>query len=115
MAGNRGINRLARALDARMKAVAASPDALELGTIQYDMSLKLDTFGVTIPQGHYLVCRSLTLQDPMVQTSQAGDPAHTHDVPVPPQLTPLKPGDRVLVAWVNQGTDPVVVDVVVST
>ncbi|MCL6597933.1 MAG: hypothetical protein K6T81_04265 [Alicyclobacillus macrosporangiidus] len=110
MKGNKGVNRLARALDARMQAVSSSPDELELGTIQSDMSLKLDGFGAPIPQGHYLVCRSLTLPDPMAVTSPGGE-----NVPRPAQLAPLKPGDRVLVAWVNQGTDPVVIDVVVSS
>lgn len=113
--GNKGVNRLARALDKRMQTMSASLDELELGTIQSDMSLKLDGFAAPIPKGHYLVCRSLTLPDPMAVTSPAGTGPHTHNVPLPSQLAPLKSGDRVLVAWVNQGTDPVVIDVVVSS
>lgn len=39
--------------------------------------------------------------------------AHQHDVVRPLELTPLQPGDRVLVAWVNDGVDAIVLDVVV--
>lgn len=120
-----GINRLARVLDSRMTQRLQRPDVLELGTIQSDMSLKLDRFPIPIPKEDYLVCRTLTLPDPLTETDggwndeEFTDPfepevQHWHKIKRPPELAPLKPGDRVLVAWVNNGTDPVVIDVVVK-
>lgn len=113
---NSGTSKLAQVIAERITSQTARPDALELGMIQDDMSLKLDRFAVPVPQGEYLVCRSLTLSDPMVTTNEVtvGDyGTHSHNVPRPEQLAPLAPGDRVLVAWVNGGIDPVVIDVVV--
>jgi len=118
MLANSGVSKLAQVIAERITTQTQRPDALELGTIQQDMSLKLDRFTVPIPKGDYLICRSLTLPDPMATTTEAvvGDHgAHSHDVPRPKQLDPLAPGDRVLVAWVNDGTDPVIIDVVVSS
>jgi len=114
---NRGASKLAQVIAERIASQTQQPDALELGTIQDDMSLKLDRFAVPVPKGEYLVCRSLKLSDPMTITTEAivGDHGtHTHDVLRPAQLAPLTPGDRVLVAWVNGGIDPVIIDVVVS-
>ncbi len=115
MRGNAGANRLARAIQRRIVESLHGPDALELATVQGDLSLLFDRFSTPIPRGDYLVCRSLTLQDPMATTDEAGTETHTHTVPRPAELAPLVAGDRVLVAWVNDGTDPVVLDVVVST
>jgi len=115
---NTGASKLAQVIAERIASQTKQPDTLELGTIQADMSLKLDRFVVPIPQGDYLICRSLTLPDPMAITTEAavGDHGtHTHSVPRPDQLAPLSPGDRVLVAWVNDGIDPIVIDVVVSS
>lgn len=82
---------------------------MELGTIQSDMGLKCDHFGPVIPKGAYDIARSLTLPDPMTTTSDG------YSVARPAQLAPLKSGDRVLVAWINDATIPVVIDVVVSS
>lgn len=82
-----GVNKLAQVIAERIARQTQRPDALELGTIQSDMSLKLDRFAIPIPKGEYLVCQRLT----------------------------FTPGNRVLVAWVNNGTDPVIIDVVVSS
>lgn len=86
MRGNGSANLLARVIAERIRQQTAAPDANELGTIQPDLSLKLDRFQVPILEGAYLVCRGI-------------DP-------------PLADGDRVLVAWVNGGSDPVVVGVI---
>jgi hypothetical protein len=83
-ANNRGINRLARALDARMAKHAAHPDMMELGTIQSDGKLLADSYSVAMSD--YLTCDGYT-------------PA---------------PGDRVLISWINQGRDVVVIDKVVG-
>ena len=111
---NSGVSKLAQVIAERIAGQTSWPDVLELGTIQADMSLKTDHFERPIPKGEYLVSRSLTLLDPMTHTTVAGQDAHIHTVIRPEQLSPLKPGDRVLVAWVNGGIDPVVIDVVVS-
>jgi len=135
-----GTSKLAQVIAARITTQTKKPDALELGTIQANMSLLLDRFPAPIPRGEYLICRSLTLSDPMTitptgqgnhphgpsggHTQAAGDGVHTHpntegahrhDIPVPQQLSALKAGDRVLVAWTNSGLDPVIIDVVVSS
>lgn len=94
MKGNRGINLLAQVISGRIAEQTRGSDELELGTIRPDAGLLLDRFPVPIPKGSYLVGRRLT---------------------EPETLSPLQAGDRVLVAWVNGGTDPVIVDVVVST
>lgn len=86
---NSGAAKLAKVIAERINTQTAKPDALELGTIKSDLSLKLDRFAVPIPKGEYLITRRLE--------------------------TSLKPGDRILVAWVNNGIDPVVVDEVVSS
>lgn len=62
-------------------------DALELGTLQADGSLKIDRFARAIPQGQFLRCRTVEL---------------------------LEPGKRVLVGWTNGGVDPVVLDEVIT-
>lgn len=140
MRGNAGASRLAGVLQRLIAEGAARADIIELGTIQDDMSLLPDRFQVPIPKGEYLVARHLTLQDPMTQTAAgqgthphgpsgahaqySGDGvhshpdtegAHVHDVNRPAELAPLAPGDRVLIAWANDGTDPVVIDVVLSS
>ncbi|WP_213997064.1 hypothetical protein [Tepidanaerobacter syntrophicus] len=134
-----GISKLAQVIADRIAAQTERHDELELGTIQDDMSLKLDKFNIPIPKSEYLICRSLTLKNPMTKTvegqgthphgpsgehtQEGGSGAHTHpetegahvhDVICPPELKALKAGDRVLVAWVNGGVDPVIIDVVVN-
>lgn len=104
-----GLSRLALVLETRMSQHAKNPVIVELGTIQSDMGLKCDHFNVTIPKGSYEVCRSLTLPDPMTTTSDGSN------VTRPTQFAPLKSDDRVLVVWLNEGTVPVIIDVVVST
>lgn len=135
-----GTTKLAQVIAIRITTQTQRPDALELGTIQASMALLIDRFPIPIPRGEYLVCRGLTLSDPMTSTpagqgnhphgpsgghtQQAGDGVHAHPgtegthqhaVPVPAQLAALKPGDRVLVAWTNSGIDPVIIDVVVTS
>ena len=132
---NSGASKLAQVIAERIDSQTARPDALELGTIQGDMSLKLDRFAVPIPQGEYLISEwtvKLILQsDFIIDGNQNGlkdslNGAVTGDATFNFQPTiidnvkiefkpELKPGDRVLVAWVNDHTDPVVVSKVVSS
>jgi hypothetical protein len=88
---NAGVSRLASVFDSHVRERTQKSDPLELGVIQQDMSLLLDRFPHPIPQDDYLLGRVLAL----------------------PGTPPLAPGDRVLVAWVNGGSDPVIIDVVV--
>ena len=136
---NSGASKLAQVIAERISTQTARPDALELGTIQSDMSLKIDRFAVPIPRGEYLIAdwtAKLTL--PAFSLVGKGEsPVEDDGTPDPPtswteqtrwdwkprevdevkiELKPdLKPGDRVLIAWVNNNTDPVVLSKVVSS
>jgi len=131
---NSGASKLAQVIAERISSQTARPDALELGTIQSDMSLKIDRFAVPIPQGEYLISEwtaKLSLPAFSIGGSQAGlldsmngdvtgnatfnfQPAVIDNVKI--EVKPdLKPGDRVLVAWVNNHTDPIVISKVVSS
>lgn len=147
---NSGASKLAQVIAERISSQTARPDALELGIIQPDMSLKIDRFAVPIPQGEYLISEwtaklilpafsllgvetcmeagGLVTTAPSVDSSGSPlpgsvtkglaqysfNPAEINKVAI--EIKPeLKPGDRVLVAWVNDGTDPVVVSKVVSS
>ncbi|WP_148222341.1 hypothetical protein [Caldicellulosiruptor hydrothermalis] len=131
---NSGASKLAQVLIERIATQTQKADVLELGTIQSDMSLKLDRFSVPIPQGEYLVAEWLVkLEIPFFEAkatqtglkdSTGGDvtgeanfsfqPANIDKVKLNFKAD-LKAGDRVLVAWVNDNTDPVVICKVVSS
>lgn len=128
MKGNPGVNRLARTLQSRMTEIGTSQPVMELGTIMSDGSLVTDRFPVPIPAGEYMVCRNLTSSIPLVKISigsamvgEHGAHQHTATVSSPTVQDQLnekmlvKSGDRVLVIWVNNGVDPVVMDVVMSS
>lgn len=145
-----GTSELAQVIAERITTQTRRPDALELGTIQGDMSLKLDRFAVPIPKGEYLIAEStVKVHFPAfsliaTETCMEGDGKVTLGASVDAEGSPLpgsktrgltkysflpeqvrdvrleikpelRPGDRVLVAWVNDGTDPVVVSKVVSS
>ena len=131
---NSGANKLAQVIAERISTQTARPDTLELGTIQGDMGLKIDRFAVPIPKGEYLIAEwtaKLWLPAFIIDGNQNGlkdslngavtgdatfyfRPTIIDDVKI--EVKPdLKPGDRVLVAWVNDGTDPVVVSKVVNS
>lgn len=108
---------LQKRIDANIKKRASNP-WLELGTIQSNMSLKVDSLPGNI--NSYMVARHLTLE-PTITTETDGEHshpeeptsgAHQHTITLPEQLYKLQAGDRVLVAWV--GNVPVVVEVVVD-
>ena len=119
--GHPGTSKLASVLSQRMKRENESPLLLDFGEIQANGSLVTNTFPVPIPKGDYSVCRLVNgytlaksnyswkghLQnDKHIHSSPSGVPGHSHDVPMPK----LKPGDRVLVAWVQN--EAVVVDII---
>lgn len=72
---NSGISRLALTLSRRMKQENESDEIIDFGKIQKNMSLVTDAFPVPIAKGEYLVL------------------SHGEER--------VKPGDRVLVAWVG--------------
>lgn len=133
-----GYSKLAGVLHGRMQQTAAKPPALDFGQIQSDYSLTTNIYPVTIPASDYLVCRCAAHKEAILTTTQTGqgqhphgpsgahaghstgdgthshpatEGAHVHDVLRPDSMRAVKPGDRVLVAWV--GNDAVVIDVVV--
>lgn len=112
--GNPGTNQLANVLATRMKDENNSPFSLDFGEIGADGSLTTNTFPVSIPKGAYSVLRQLTLGAVgawLTDTSEAD--GHRHMVPIPGLMRSIGPGDRVLVAWVNN--EAVVIDIVKKT
>jgi len=119
-----GANKLANVLNSRINSKARKLQddlTLDFGVIQGDYSLLTNTYPVKIPKSDYLVCRQLTLGDTgEVLTKNgtrgehgghiSGTGAHDHTVIIPEKMRKLKPGDRVLVAWIQ--SDPVVIDLV---
>ncbi|NCC67076.1 MAG: hypothetical protein EOM14_02610 [Clostridia bacterium] len=134
--GNPGVNKLGLVLQERMKTCGESSLLLDFGAIQTDMSLLTNTFPIPIPKTDYTVCRQLTLgatgealtatavggkhshgpSGEHAQESGTGSHSHTdegehgHSVLIPEKMRKLKPGDRVLVAWVQN--EAVVVDII---
>ena len=126
----RGVSKLGDVLSRRMRAInGMTPLSLDFGVIQDDYSLKTNTFAKPIPKSDYSVCRQLTLGptgDWLTEThvkingehrhsgcsvgSGHSDGAHDHDIKIPEKMRSIKPGDRVLVAWVQN--EAVVVDIV---
>lgn len=119
-----GANKLARTIQERMQAMNIKPPILDFGTIQGDMSLLTNNFPLPIPQSDYMICRTVALgkvndvlyktreTEPRSKVDFEGTPNtnHFHDVLIGDKMRWLKPGDRVLVAWV--GDDPCVVDLI---
>lgn len=114
--GHPGTSKLASVLSQRMKSENESPLVLDFGEIQANYSLITNTFPVPIPKGDYSVCRhvgslSFTISEGgheghEEQTPQFHTGVHVHTVRPPS----IKPGDRVLVAWVQ--SEAVVVDII---
>lgn len=125
---------LASRMNSTARAVSGVP--LELGTINGDMSLKVDSLNGNISPNEYLVVLHLTHENyftynelnssskaPHVHaggthSQEIGSGYHTHssdglhDHRLPSVFRGLKPGDRVLVAWA--GVEPVIVEIVVE-
>ena len=107
--GNEGINKLAGVIQSRMHSMNNKPQVLDFGNLQSDMSLVTNRFPQPIPQSDYMVCRQLTLgpiDEPLTHTINSVEKT----VLVPEKMRSVKPGDRVLVAWV--GDDVCVIDII---
>lgn len=111
--GNPGISKLAKVISGRSSQYAEdirNDLTLDFGRIQADKSLLTNSFPIAIPKGEYSILRhvgGMTLNTTTVGVGDHG--SHRHTVTIPK----LKPGDHVLVAWVNK--EPVVLDVVQSS
>lgn len=108
--GNPGISNLCRVISRRAQAVAGKADRdliIDFGVIKKDYSLLTNTFPIAIPRGDYHVCRTVAGLEVTGGTHSghvSGSGSHKHVLPK------IKPGDRVLVAWVQN--EAVVIDVV---
>ena len=104
-----------------MKTIANKPPVLDIGIINSDFSLSINTFAKPIPIENYSVCRQL-LYDPNIPLTKTyvdgghdhkGEVSwetHYHEVRLPPKMRRLLPGDKVLVAII--GNEFVVVDMI---
>ncbi len=119
--GNPGTSKLAAILSQRMQKENESPLVLDFGGIQANGSLVTNTFPVPIPKGDYSICRQLTLgltgkkltntqKDGEHEGHTSGSGIHTHEVLIPETMRSVQPGDRVLVAWVQN--EAVVIDII---
>ena len=121
--GNPGMNKMANVLGGFMSKVADKPLVLDFGIINGDYSLTTNHFPQPIPKEHYSVCRAVTYDPGVPLTQTYVDGSHTHPTDPPPETgehshfvrLPKKmywicPGDRVLVAWVEN--EAVVIDIV---
>lgn len=100
--GNAGVSKLAAVLDARMKEHNPKELLLDFGEILDGYQLRTNTFPVSIDPGNYMVCRSLTLGDTGGYLAKVTTPEGNGQAYIPEKLRKLKPGDHVLVAWVQQ-------------
>lgn len=119
--GSPGSSALAAVLGNMAEKKSEKPLVLDFGVIQSDYSLKTNTFGPPIPHGDYSVCRCVTYDPgvPLTQTYCDGahsqpdagfGGAHVHQVELPVKMYWIRPGDRVLIAWVDN--EAVVIDIV---
>lgn len=111
--GKSGMQKLAKVLDARMGEHSEGGFSFDFGVIKKDYSLVSNTFPVPIPKKDYSVCRLLANLTVSVSGGthgghSSGSGQHSHSISMPK----LKPGDRVLLVWVEG--EPVVIDVVVK-
>ena len=122
-----GANQLTNTITGMMKGIADKPPQIDIGIINSDYSLTTNSFKRPIPKTQYSVCRQL-LYDPKVpltETYEDGDHvhscggpcdwpapsgAHVHQVKLPPKMRWLKPGDKVLVAIIQN--EFVVIDII---
>lgn len=133
-----GITSLAQTMIDRIAMQTAKPDALELAVVQPGLGLRIDRYTQMIPKGDYLIAdwtAKVTLP-PFSLIGSGEAPVTTDGTPIPPtswtqqtrwdwhtrevvdvqiEIKPeLQAGDRVLIAWVNDNKDPIVLCKVVT-
>lgn len=119
--GSPGASKLTATLVSMFDQKGDKPLVLDFGIILGDYSLKTNTFPPPIPKSDYSVCRAITY-DPGVPLTQTycdgahGHPdagfagSHVHNVRLPEKMYWIRPGDKVLVAWVQD--EACVIDIV---
>lgn len=86
----------------------------ELGLIQADLSLQVDSLKEAIPPGEYLLSLSLTgLVGEALRTASASTASGQHQHRLPDTLRGIRSGDRVLVIWV--GNQPIVIAILAAS
>lgn len=108
--GNRGISRLASVLDSRSQEHSEFPLCLDFAEVREDYSLLPNTFGIPIPPSGYSVCRQLMIGNAGSEFCGVNAGGYVGSAYLPESMRKLKPGDRVLIAWVQD--EPVVIDIV---
>lgn len=126
-----GTNQLTNVLHGMMGGIAkdAAAPQIDIGKINSDYSLVTNSFPRPIPQKEWSVCRSL-LYDPRVPLTETfcdgahrhlcGGPCpwpcdsgeHVHQVKLPKKMYWLRPGQKVLVAIVQN--EFIVIDIIYS-
>lgn len=122
-----GANQLTNTLTGMMNQIADKPPTMDIGIINSDYSLTTNSFPCPIPKTQYSVCRSLLYNPkvPLTETYQDGahvhscggpcewpspSGAHVHEVKLPLKMRWLQPGDKVLVAIIQN--EFVVIDII---
>lgn len=129
---SKNMQRLGTGLAARMKKTASAsvPVTAELGTINQDMSLSVDSLKTPIPKGDYMV--NIIYSGTVYKTAESshthdggthgghesgsGSHAHSggvHSHELPAVFRALRPRDRVLVIWCR--FEPVVVSIITKS
>lgn len=108
---NPGTSKFAGILTSRIRESENSSLILDFAVINSDYSLLTNTFPIPVPKSDYTVCRGLTFgaAGAVLGTTKESE-GHSHEIGVPEKLNSMKPGDRVLIAWV--GNEAVVIDVI---
>lgn len=105
---------LGELLGAQMQRIQAAGEAkiVEFGTIQDDLSLRVDSLKDDIPKGEYLLNLPLTgLTGDFLVSSVDGTHPHSHTLSAP--LREIRSSDRVLVLWI--GNQPVVLAILATS
>ena len=129
---SKNLQRLGSGLASRMKktANASVPVTTELGTINQNLSLSVDSLNTPIPKGDYMVNIIFSANGYSTTESshtheggthgghETGNGSHTHSGGahshgLPSVFRALRPGDRVLVIWC--GFEPIVVSIVTTS
>lgn len=111
--GKRGTQRLGRALVSEMSKRSKRIPSSDLATINANLGLELDTFGIPIPAGDYLVEERFAQPNTVFTTTQVAGgggygsfDSHAHEITrAGTFFRPLAAGDRVIVTIIDADSD----------